>query len=199
MMARNRLYTSTAPSAGSVPEFASVAAMNAAEAAGELYGEKIGSVGAQIYQIQANGLARELNVPVWTPVPRPAAALPQSTSTAYYTVSGGVCWVMPLILEVTTVIETLADNEAKLTNNGEDMCAVADISAAAVGTVLGITGEQADALVITATGAGKGQGAPAEAHPGTIEFSCSKSATGEASAVLHYMSLNGGTITATAV
>jgi hypothetical protein len=84
-------------------------------------------------------------------VSRATAALPQTTAGALFTISGGKVLVTGLIGEVTTVIQTQADN-TKLTFDPtdagatQDLCAVLDITADAVGTMYSITGTPATAM-----------------------------------------------------
>jgi len=113
---------------------------------------------------------------------RDAASLPQSTQTAYFTVSGGKVKIYDIIGEVTTVIETQA-NDTKLVSNPTvgadvDLCAVLDITADAVGTMYSITGTFANAMFSTTSGAFEGQANPATVAAGTIDLSCAASNTG---------------------
>ncbi|MHC4647048.1 MAG: hypothetical protein ACYTBJ_16255 [Planctomycetota bacterium] len=142
----------------------------------------------------------ELNVPTFKTVARASSTLPQSTSTAYFTVTG-TCWVMPIVSRVETVIQAQANNAKWIANPtvgaSVDMCATADITGAAAESTFSITGTLTDALVITAGGAGTGQAAPVRVRAGTIEFSCDASSTGATSVDLHYMPIDAGaTITA---
>lgn len=112
---------------------------------------------------------------------RATDTLPQTTAEALFTVTGAVK-VTSIIGEVTTVIETQANN-TKLTANPTvgadvDLCAVNNISADAVGTLYSITGTLADAMVATTSGAGVFQAAPLIVAAGTIDLSCAASNTG---------------------
>lgn len=84
-------------------------------------------------------------------VERPTAALPQTAAGALFTITGGRILLTGLIGEVTTVIQTQANN-TKLTFDPtdagatQDLCAVLDISADAVGTMYSLTGTPATAM-----------------------------------------------------
>lgn len=84
-------------------------------------------------------------------VSRAAATLPATTSTAYFTVTGGRVLITSLIGEVTTVCSGTATN-LNLTLDPDGANAVADLAAAtaitsdAVGTIYTVTGAPADLL-----------------------------------------------------
>lgn len=84
-------------------------------------------------------------------VERATAALPQTTDEALFTISGGRILLLGLVGEVTTVIQTQANN-TKLKSNptatgaDQDLCAVLDITADAVGELYTISGTVGDAL-----------------------------------------------------
>jgi hypothetical protein len=154
----------------------------------------------QTYMVTALGV-EEVNVPTVKAVARADAALPQSTATAYFTVSG-TCRVMGIVSKVGTVVQTQANNAKWIANPtvgaDVDMCAVSDITGTASGATFNITGTLADALVIAEGGAVIDQIAPVIVHAGTIDFSCSASSTGTTSVDLHYVPIDAGaTITAT--
>lgn len=134
-------------------------------------------------------------------VARATATLPQTTNHALFTVAGGRIALTAIIGEVTTVIQTQANN-TKLTANPTvgsdvDLCAVLDITADEVGCLYGITGLASDALV--------GAGAGASTLPrnlliipeGTIDLNCAASNTGSVAWDLWYVPLDdGATVTA---
>lgn len=138
---------------------------------------------------------------VKAPVARSAATLPQTTQTAYFTVTGR-CMVLKAIGEVTTVIQAQANN-IKLVSNPTvgadvDMCAVLDINGDAVGTVYTITGTLSDAMVATTSGAVQSQLTGIDVMAGTIDLSASASSTGATKWTIHYVPIDdGATITAT--
>jgi hypothetical protein len=115
---------------------------------------------------------------------RGTASLPQTTQSALFNVDGGKILVHAIVGEVTTVIQTQADN-TKLVANPDtgadvDLCAVNDITADAVGTMYNITGDFSDAMQATTSGAVEtlGDYKPVIVAPGTIDLSCAASNTG---------------------
>lgn len=82
---------------------------------------------------------------------RATAALPQTATSTLFTITGGRILLTEIIGEVTTVIQTQADN-TKLTFDPtdagatQDLCAVLDITGDAVGTMYSITGTPATAM-----------------------------------------------------
>ena len=126
---------------------------------------------------------------------RSTAALPQSTDGALFRITGGKIRVLSIIGEVTTVIQTQANN-TKLKHNPSgtgsdvDLCATLDITADAVGTLYSITGTLATAmksttlwLVVPADNIA----APGLVlGPGDIELDCAASNTGSVKWTLNY-------------
>lgn len=112
---------------------------------------------------------------------RASATLPATTATPYFTVTGRVK-ILDIIGEVTTVVQTQACNTKIIANptvgSDVDLCAVKDITAAAVGTNFSITGTLANAMVQTASGAFVAQAAPVIVTAGTIDLSTSATNTG---------------------
>jgi len=124
------------------------------------------------------------------------ATLPQTAASTLFTITGGRVLVTSIVGEVTTVIETLANN-TKLTANpttgtSVDMCAVLDISADEVGCLYGITGDPADALVGTNAGLTVGMKNGLVVNEGTIDLDCAASATGSIKWTLHYIPIDVG-------
>ena len=127
-------------------------------------------------------------------VSRATAALPATTASAIFTVTGQ-CLLIGILGEVTTVIQTQACN-TKLTANpttgtSVDLCGVLDISADAVGDYYGITGTFATAMV------GAGAAAPFPALPividtGTIDLSTVATNTGSVKWDVWYLPLEAG-------
>jgi len=130
---------------------------------------------------QFNAISRELTTGIR--VDRATAALPQTTAEDIFTIASGRVLVVGLVGEVTTVIQTQANN-TKLVSNptatgaSQDLCAVLDITADPVGELYTISGTVADAmrsdLLI---------GIPYLANPlilseGAIELNCAASSTG---------------------
>lgn len=126
---------------------------------------------------------------------RASATLPATTATPYFTVTGKIR-LLDIVGEVTTVIQTQANN-AKLIANPTvgadvDLCAVLDITAKAVGTLFSITGTLANAMVATTSGAGVAQASPLIVTAGTIDLSCSATNTGATKWLVRYQPLDVG-------
>lgn len=134
-------------------------------------------------------------------VNRGTAALPATTAGALFTVAGGRVLVTSIVGEVTTVIQTQANN-TKLTANpttgtSVDMCTVLDISADEVGCLYGITGTPADALVGTNAGLTVGLKSGLVLNAGTIDLDCAATNTGSVKWTLHYIPIDiGATVVA---
>lgn len=118
-------------------------------------------------------------------VERATAALPQTTAHALFTITGGRILLTGIIGEVTTVIQTQANN-TKLTFDPsdagatQDLCAVLDITADAVGTMYSITGTPATALqdALNFLPSSKQLTLPPILKPGSILLDCAASNTG---------------------
>lgn len=126
---------------------------------------------------------------------RATAALPASEASPIFTVTGKVK-ILDIIGEVTTVIQTQADN-AKLVANPTvgadvDLCAVNNITADAVGTIYSITGTLADAMVATTSGAVPAQVAPVLVAAGSIDLNCSATNTGSVKWLVRYQPVDPG-------
>lgn len=127
-------------------------------------------------------------------VDRATSDLPATTSTAMFTVTG-YCLIYQFLGIVTTVVQTQACNyslESNPTVAGSNvaLCAVLNISALAVGTLLGITGTLATAM--TSGLAIIGQVTPSVVQPGTIEAKTSATNTGQVSWSAWYLPLSSG-------
>jgi hypothetical protein len=138
-------------------------------------------------------------------VDRATAALPQTAAAAIFTISGGRVAVTSIVGEVTTVIQTQADN-TKLTFDPtaagatQDLCAVLDISADAVGTMYGITGTPATAMGdnLNFLPPSKQLAGPLVLKPGQILLDCAASNTGSVKWTLTYVPLDDGAAVAAA-
>ena len=116
---------------------------------------------------------------------RATAALPQTAAGALFTVTGGRLLLTGIIGEVTTVIQTQADN-TKLTFDPtdagatQDLCAVLDITADAVGTMYSITGTPATAMQdgLNFLSPNKVLAQAVILKPGSILLDCAASNTG---------------------
>ena len=113
---------------------------------------------------------------------RATATLPQSTASAIFTVVGGLVEILYILGQVTTVIQTQANNTKLIANpttgSDVDLCAVLDITADEVGTLYGITGIFGDAMVGANAGATVMPQRSIVVNSGTIDLSCSASSTG---------------------
>lgn len=129
-------------------------------------------------------------------VTKAAANLPQTTQSALFTITGGRIRILGIYGEVTTVIETKANNTKLISNPtvgaDVDLCATNDITADAVGTIYTITGTFANAMVATTSGAVPDQAAKVVVAAGTIDLSCDASSTGQTKWVLQYEAIDPG-------
>lgn len=138
-------------------------------------------------------------------VQRATAALPQTAAGALFTVTGGKVLITSLVGEVTTVIQTQADN-TKLTFDPtdagatQDLCAVLDITADAVGTLYSITGTPATAMqdALNFLPSSKVPAQPIVLKPGSILLDCAASNTGSVKWELTYIPLDNGASVAAA-
>lgn len=140
-------------------------------------------------------------------VSRATAALPQTTSSAIFTVTGGRVIVTSIVGEVTTVVQTQANNTKLLSNpttgSSVDLCAVKDITALEAGGFLALTPDL-DATPFSV--ALQQQNAGAITLPvlgivvpvGDIELSCAASNTGSVKWDLTYVPLDNGASVAAA-
>jgi hypothetical protein len=133
---------------------------------------------------------------------RATAALPQTTQAAIFTVTVGRIAVFGLIGEVTTVIQTQANNLSVVTNptTGTDvaLCAVLNVSADEVGCLYGITGTFGDALVGANAGATILCDRPIVVPVGTIDLLTSASNTGSVKWRLLWLPIDDGATVAAA-
>lgn len=129
-------------------------------------------------------------------VERATDTLPQTTAEALFTVSGGRVLVTSIVGEVTTVIQTQANNTKLVANpttgTSVDICAVLDISADEAGCLYGITGTFADAMVGANAGATVAPARPVVVPVGTIDLSCAASNTGSVKWSITYVPLDDG-------
>lgn len=134
-------------------------------------------------------------------VERTTANLPQTTASSIFRVSGGKVRVLSIVGEVTTVIQTQANNtklQFASTSPGSttDLCAVLDITAKAVGSLFSITGTLATAMKATTNN----MIVPADnlatpglvLGPGDIKLSCAASNTGQVKWTITYEPLDAG-------
>jgi hypothetical protein len=136
-------------------------------------------------------------------VSKTTAALPQTTDGALFTVSGGRVLLLGLVGEVTTVIQTQANNtkvkfNPTATGADQDLCAVLDISADPVGELYTISGTVGDAMRSDLL-----VGNPLLANAlvlseGSIELDCAASNTGSVAWDVIYVPLDNGASVAAA-
>lgn len=135
-------------------------------------------------------------------VERATAALPQTTQSALFTVTGGRVLVTSIVGEVTTVIQTQANNTKIVSNpttgTDVDLCAVLDITADQVGCLYGITGIFSDAMVGANAGATVVPQRAVVVPIGTIDLSCAASNTGSVKWKITYVPLDDGAAIAAA-
>lgn len=132
-------------------------------------------------------------------VSRATAALPQTAAGSLFTITGGKVLITSLVGEVTTVIQTQADN-TKLTFDPtdagatQDLCAVLDITADAVGTMYSLTGTPATAMqdALNFLPSSKVLAQPLVLKPGAILLDCAASNTGSVKWDLCYIPLDNG-------
>ena len=129
-------------------------------------------------------------------VDRATAALPQTTDEALFTISGGRVLMTQIIGEVTTVIETQANNtklkfNPTATGADQDLCAVLSITADPVGELYTITGVVADAMKSDLL-IGQGMTNPLILSEGDIELDCATSNTGSVAWSIFYLPIDDG-------
>lgn len=130
------------------------------------------------------------------PVERPTAALPATTQAALFNVVGGRVAILSIIGEVTTVIQTQANNTKLVSNptvgTDVDLCAVLSITAKEVGALFGITGLFSDAMVGANAGATVIPRNPVVVAAGTIDLSCAATNTGAVKWQIRYLPIDEG-------
>lgn len=136
-------------------------------------------------------------------VSRATAALPQTTDEALFTVAGGRVLILGLVGEVTTVIQTQANNtkvksNPTATGADQDLCAVLDISADAVGELYTISGTVGDAMRSDLLVGNPILQDALVVSAGDIELDCAASNTGSVKWDLIYVPLDNGASVAAA-
>lgn len=130
-------------------------------------------------------------------VDRATAALPATTDVALFTITGGRVLVTAIVGEVTTVIQTQANNtklkiNPTATGADQDLCAVLNISADAVGELYTISGTVGDAMrsdLLIGLGTLYGAGGLILSE-GDIELDCAATNTGSVAWSLWYFPLD---------
>ncbi len=131
-----------------------------------------------------------------TRVDRATATLPQTTQAALFTVSGGRIMLTSIVGEVTTIIQTQANNTKLVANptvgTDVDICAVLSITAKEAGCLFGITGLFSDAMVGANAGATVLPRNPVVIPVGTLDLSCAASNTGSVKWSITYVPFDAG-------
>lgn len=129
-------------------------------------------------------------------IDRATAALPQTAASAIFTVTGGRVIVKLLLGEVTTIIQTQANNTkvkaVPTVGATVDLCAVKDITALEVGGKLVVNGTAATALTQANAGAIIAQTVPVVVAAGAIHLDCAASNTGSVKWSLWYVPFDDG-------
>ena len=118
------------------------------------------------------------------------------STKSLFTVIGGNCLILGLIGEVTTIIETQANNSKYISTptvgTAVDLCAAVDITAQEVGGLLTITGVLATAAVKGTAGAGVMMTTRQVVAPGVIGFDTAADNTGAMKFTIWYVPLEDG-------
>ena len=129
-------------------------------------------------------------------IEKAAIAIAGISTKDLFTVVGGNCLIVGLIGEVTTVIETQANNTKYISTptvgSAVDMCAVVDTSAHEVGGLLTITGTLATAAAASNAGAGAAMADSIVVAPGVIGINTAADNTGAYKFMLWYVPLEEG-------
>jgi hypothetical protein len=123
-----------------------------------------------------------------------AAALPQTAQGVLFNITGGRVLLTMLLGEVTTAIQaqaTLTKVVANPTVGADvDLSATVDLTGKAVGTLIGVTGTAANALV-AANAVLLGQlAAPAVLPIGSLDLNTAASSTGAIKWIVYYVPLD---------
>jgi hypothetical protein len=126
-------------------------------------------------------------------VAKAAANLPATTSANLFTITGGRILLTAIVGQVTTVIQTQANNlnlafDPTVAGSNVNLCAVLNISAHAVGTLYSITGVPTDAMLSGL--AVMSMTTPVILQPGAIVATTSATNTGQVSWKMWYMPLD---------
>lgn len=144
---------------------------------------------------QFNPVSRELTTGIR--IDRATDTLPQTADEALFTITGGRVLVVGLVGEVTTVIQTQANNtkvkfNPTATGADQDLCAVLDVSADAVGELYTISGAVGDAMRSDLLIGNAMLTSPLLLSEGDIELDCAASNTGSVSWSLIYVPWDAG-------
>lgn len=129
-------------------------------------------------------------------VDKEATAIAGISTKSLFTVVGGNVEIRGIIGEVTTIVQTQANNTKYIATptvgTAVDLCAAVDITAHEVGGLLTITGVLATAAVKGNAGAGVMMTTPICVAPGTIGINTAADSTGAYKFSLWYVPLEDG-------
>lgn len=135
-------------------------------------------------------------------VDRATATLPQTTTGALFTVTGGRVAITQIIGEVTTAIQNQANNtkltSSPTTGTAVDICAVLSIANDEIGCLYGITGLNSDAMLGINAGALPAQTRDVVVPIGSILLDCAASNTGSVKWSIFYYPIDAGAAVAAA-
>lgn len=135
-------------------------------------------------------------------VDKTSATLPASTTQDLFVISGGRVLMTGILGEVTTVVQTQANNTkltaAPTTGTAVDLCAVLNISAKEAGTLFGITGTFATAMVGANAGATVFPSTAVVLPVGKVRLDCAATNTGATKWTMWYVPLDDGATVASA-
>lgn len=133
---------------------------------------------------------------------RAGAALPQTTQSPLFTITGGRILVYGILGEVTTAIQNQANDTQLVFNHATaadvDLCADLNIANDAVGELYSITGTFANAMLSGFALPATVLPAPLILSEGSIDLDCAASNTGAVAWTLFWAPLDDGTYVATA-
>lgn len=125
---------------------------------------------------------------------RDTSTLPQTTTLALFTITGGRVLLTSIVGEVTTAIQNQANNtkltSTPTTGTAVDICAVLDIANDEIGCLYGITGLFSDAMVGSNAGATVIPRNPVVLPIGTLHLTCAASNTGNVKWTATYIPLD---------
>ena len=126
---------------------------------------------------------------------RALSTLPTTGDLSLFTITGKV-EILQIVGEVTTVVQTQANASLIKINPtvgaDVDLCAALDISAAAVGTLLTVTGTVGDAMIATASGGVGSQALGLIVTAGILELECAATNTGAIKWTVVYKAVDPG-------
>lgn len=128
-------------------------------------------------------------------VERATATLPQTTAAAIFNIVGGRVAITRIVGEVTVILGAVGNMSLEgnpTTGTMVPLCAVVAAGTKEAGTLLGITGTFADAMLAANAGALEAQVKDVVLPVGTIDLRLSASSTGECKWTLFYIPIDDG-------